>query len=84
MPAALTLPVDTQTLARVDALAARREVSRETIMREALSIYLDEEGPSGDLAPWQREQIEAGLAAAERGDLASEEEVERVFAKFRG
>lgn len=40
-----------------------------------------------DLIPlqaWQVEEIKRGLAEADAGDFASDEEVEKVFAKWRG
>jgi predicted transcriptional regulator len=36
-----------------------------------------------ELEEWQRAEIAAGLAEAERGDFASETEVRRVFGKFK-
>lgn len=65
-------------MARVDALAARTTMTREEIIREALE--------NGRSLAWQEEflrRVEEGKAAADRGDFASPEEVERVLGKYR-
>ena len=67
---------DPELLARLDALAARTRQSRARIVADALEGYLD----------WQEDfaaRVQDGLAAAERGDFADAEEVERVFGKYR-
>lgn len=73
------LSLDDPVLARrVDALVARTTLSRETILREAL-----EQGRS---LAWQEEwlrRIEAGKAAADRGDFATPEEINGVLDKYR-
>jgi predicted transcriptional regulator len=64
--------------ARVEALAARSTLSAADILAQALR-----EGRSLD---WQErfvDQVERGLAAADRGDFASEADVERVLGKHR-
>ena len=65
-------------MARVDALAARTTMTREEIIREALE--------NGRSLAWQEEfvrRVEEGKAAADRGDFASPEEIERVLDKYR-
>jgi predicted transcriptional regulator len=65
-------------MARIDALAARTTLTREEIIREALE--------HGRSLAWQEQflqRIEAGRAAADRGDFASPDEVERVLSKHR-
>ena len=65
-------------LARVDALAARTTMTREQIIRDALE--------NGRSLAWQEEflrRIEAGKAAADRGEFASPEDIERVLNKYR-
>jgi predicted transcriptional regulator len=69
---------DADLARRVDALVARTTLSREDIVREAL-----EEGRS---LAWQEEwlrRIEAGKTAADKGDLAAAEEIDRVLNKYR-
>lgn len=65
-------------MARVDALAARTTMTREEIVRDALE--------NGRSLVWLEEwvaSIEEGLAAAERGDFATDEEMELVLGKHR-
>ena len=71
-------PISPELMARVDALAARTAMTREEIIREALE--------HGRSLAWQEEflrRIEAGMAAANRGDFASDEDVARVLNKYR-
>ena len=83
MSVTLTLPVDDETLARVDELAQERHVSRDDILRFALLNFLDTKSLDvAELLPWQIEKIEAGRAAADRGEFASPEEIERIFSKY--
>jgi len=71
-----TVVADPELLRRAEALAARIQMSREEIINDALRGYLD----------WQEEflsRIQQGIEAADRGDFATEEEVERVLNKYR-
>jgi predicted transcriptional regulator len=71
-----TVVADPELLRRAEALAARIQMSREEIINDALRGYLD----------WQEEflsRIQQGMEAADRGDFATEEEVERVLNKYR-
>ncbi|WLR95150.1 CopG family ribbon-helix-helix protein [Shinella zoogloeoides] len=61
---------------RIDALAARSSLTRSQIIEDALA--------HGRSLAWQERWIagvEAGLADAERGDFASEEEIALVLNK---
>ncbi len=72
------LEIAPDLLARVDALAARTTMSRDEIIRDALE--------NGRSLAWQEEwlrRIEEGKAAADKGDFASPEELERVLNKYR-
>jgi predicted transcriptional regulator len=71
-----SLHADPALLRRVEALTARTQMSRDEIVNEALRGYLD----------WQEDfvrRVQDGIDAADRGDFASEEDVERVFNKYR-
>lgn len=62
---------------RIDALAARSSLTRGQIIEDALA--------HGRSLAWQEkwiEGVEAGLADAERGDFASEEEIALVLNKY--
>lgn len=83
MTTALTLSLDAALRARLEAAAAERETTPEAIIETALADFLDESIDRLPLQDWQIEMIEEGLAAADNGEFASEEEVERVFAKYR-
>ncbi len=63
---------------RIAAIAARPGLSAEAVVADAL-----ENGHSRD---WQErfpDRVEAGLAAVERGDFASADDIDRVLNRFR-
>jgi predicted transcriptional regulator len=72
---AITIQLDDKVLGELDALAAKVERPREELLGEAVVDYLAFQHS-------QIEEIEAGLAEADRGEFASDEEVAAVFAKF--
>ena len=61
---------------RLDRLAGARQRDRSFLINEAIEQFLE-------LSDWQEAQIRAGIAEADRGEFATEEEVEAVFAKWR-
>jgi predicted transcriptional regulator len=67
---------DPETLDKVDDLARVMDRSRNWVLNRAIDEYVRTQS-------WQLEKIKAGLAAADRGDFASEAEVQRVLAKHR-
>jgi predicted transcriptional regulator len=75
MAAAFTVRLDEATLAKLDQLAEKTERSRSWLVSQAVHDYVA-------LNAWQVEKIEAGIAAADRGDFASPEEVARLRTKF--
>jgi predicted transcriptional regulator len=75
MATAFTVRLDETTLAELDQLAKKTERSRSWLVTQAVQDYVA-------LNAWQMEKIEAGIAAADRGDFASDEEVTRLRAKF--
>jgi predicted transcriptional regulator len=60
---------------KLEALANATARTKSFVTLEALSVYLEAQS-------WQVQDIEAGLAEAERGDFASDTEVNAVFAKY--
>ncbi len=76
MTAAFTIRLDDQMLAKLDALAADTDRSRSWLAAKAIEDYLE-------LNAWQIARIKDGIAEADRGEFASDEEVEAVFAKYR-
>jgi len=75
MSAALTVRLDDATAGTLDRLAQKTGRSPDSLVAQAVQDYLA-------LNSWQLEQIESGIAAAERGDFASVDEISRVRAKF--
>ncbi|MBK5960709.1 CopG family transcriptional regulator [Rhodoplanes elegans] len=75
MPSGFTVRLDDDTLAALDRLAVQTERSRSWLVTKAVEDFVA-------LNAWQMGKIEAGVAAADRGDFASDAEVERVRRKF--
>ncbi|WP_376985070.1 CopG family ribbon-helix-helix protein [Bosea sp. R86505] len=76
MTAAFTIRLDDQMMAKLDALAADTDRSRSWLAAKAIENYVE-------LNAWQIARIKDGIAEADRGEFASDEEVEAVFAKYR-
>ncbi len=76
MPAAFTIRLDDQMLAKLDALAADTDRSRSWLAAKAIENYVE-------LNALQIARIKDGIAEADRDEFASDEEVEAVFAKYR-
>jgi predicted transcriptional regulator len=75
MANALTVELDGATLNALDRLAQQTERSRNSLVAEAVQDFVE-------VHAWQLRKIESGLAAADRGEFASEADVARVRAKF--
>ena len=75
MPRSVTFELADETLQALDRLAQRTERSCGDLVSQAVQDYLD-------LQAWQIDKIEAGIAAAERGDFATEEEIARIAEKY--
>ncbi len=75
MPRSVTFELDDETLQTLDRLAERTERSRDDLISQAVQNYLA-------LQSWQMDKIRAGIAAAERGDFADEEEIARIVEKY--
>jgi predicted transcriptional regulator len=71
----VTVQLDDDTLSALDQLAQKTARSRTALVSQAVHDYVA-------LTDWQLRKTEAGIAAAERGDFASDAEVARVRAKF--
>ena len=85
MGAPLILNLDDATRMRLEEAAAARDISTEALARAALKVFLnDQELLERDhFEPWQEELIRQGIEAADRGDFASDEDIEHVFSKYR-
>ncbi len=75
MSAPFTVRLDEPTLAALDELAHKTDRSRNWLVARAIEDYVA-------LNAWQIGKIEAGLAAAERGDFATDDDVARIKRKF--
>ena len=75
MSDALTVELDDATLSALDQIARKTERSRRSLVSQAVREYFA-------LNDWQLRKTEAGIVAADRGGLASDEDVERVRVKF--
>jgi predicted transcriptional regulator len=76
MTAAFTIRLDDEMLAKLDALAADTDRSRSWIAARAIEDYIA-------LNAWQIARIREGVAEADRGEFASDEDVRDVFDKYR-
>jgi predicted transcriptional regulator len=75
MSGAFTVRLDDDTLAALDRLAEQMDRSRSWLVSRAVEDFVA-------LNEWQIAKIKEGIAAADRGDFASDEEVARVRRKF--
>ena len=71
----VTFRLDAAKKAALDAIAAGMDRDRSYVLNQAIEAYLD-------VYRWQVEEIRKGLAEAEAGDFATDEEVEAAFARW--
>ncbi|WP_454816610.1 CopG family ribbon-helix-helix protein [Labrys neptuniae] len=72
---AFTVRLADETTDKLDRLAAKLDRSRSYVAARAIEDFVARES-------WQLAEIEAGLADANRGDFATDAEVETVLAKY--
>ena len=72
---AFTVRILEETSDKLDELAVKMDRSRSFLAAKAIEEFVAREA-------WQLTEIEAGLAEANRGEFASEAEVERVLGKY--
>ena len=72
---AITIRVSDETADRLDRLARKLDQSQSTMAEQAIEDFVARQ-------EWQISEIEAGLAEADRGEFASDEEVAKVLAKY--
>jgi predicted transcriptional regulator len=75
MTAAFTVRLDEAVMRALDQLAEKTDRSRNWLVNQAVQDYVT-------VNAWQLEKIETGIAAADRGDFASDDEMARVRGKF--
>lgn len=71
-----TVRIDPDKQHRIDQLAQQLDRSRNYIVGQAIEEFLE-------VHAWQVEKIKAGLVAAERGEFATDAEMEQVFNRYR-
>jgi len=71
-----TVRIDPEKQQQIDQLARQLDRSRNYLVGQAIEEFLEAHA-------WQVEKIKAGLAAADRGEFASEAEMEQVFNRYR-
>ncbi|MUG95219.1 CopG family transcriptional regulator [Scytonema sp. UIC 10036] len=71
----VTFRLDSNKRVTLDAIAAGMDRDRSYVINEAINLYLE-------IHHWQIEEIHKGIAEADAGDFASEEEVQAVFARL--
>jgi predicted transcriptional regulator len=75
MTVAFTLRLSDATLQALDRLAEKTERSRSWLAVKAIEDYIA-------LNAWQIAKIESGIAAADRGEFADDDDVARVVEKY--
>jgi len=70
----LTLRLEPKLTEQLDKLAEATQRSRSFLIAEAVRDYIA-------LNEWQVEEIKKAVAAADRGEFASDEEVKKTFRK---
>ncbi|WP_201445393.1 CopG family ribbon-helix-helix protein [Belnapia sp. F-4-1] len=73
---AITVRMDAEKRAALDALARVTDRDRSYLINEAVDAYLT-------VHHWQIAHVEAGLRQADAGEFASEEEVNAAYARWR-
>lgn len=72
---AFTVRVSDETASKLDQIAEKLDRSRSYMAAQAIEDYVARE-------EWQIAEIEAGLAEANRGEFASDDEVAKVVGKY--
>jgi predicted transcriptional regulator len=76
MSASVTIRLDKEDkLEALDRLASAMDRSRNWVINRALDRYIAEQA-------WQIEEIQKAIAEADRGEFATDEEVDAVARKF--
>ncbi|MBD2502906.1 CopG family ribbon-helix-helix protein [Anabaena azotica] len=71
----ITFRIDTEKKAALEAIAKGVNRDRSYVLNEAIDAYLE-------MHQWQIEEIQKGIAEADAGDFASDEEVNATFARL--
>ncbi|MBB3290655.1 MULTISPECIES: CopG family ribbon-helix-helix protein [Rhizobium] len=75
MTAAFTVRVSDETADKLNQIAEKLDRSRAYMAAEAIEAFVEQQ-------EWQLAEIEAGLAEANRGEFASDDDVAKVVGKY--
>ena len=70
------IAVDSDRLARLDALAAQESTSREALVNQAIDDLLTKADTDAAYEAWFRRKVEAGLRDVREGRVVSHEQIE--------
>ena len=73
----VTCRLNAEDVAFLDELATMKDRDRSYLIKQAVADFIS-------LQRWHIEEINKGLAEADAGDFASDEEVRQMFAELRG
>ncbi|CAN7305864.1 CopG family ribbon-helix-helix protein [Rhizobium sp. LjRoot30] len=73
--AAFTVRISEETATKLNQIAEKLDRSRSYMAAQAIEDYVARE-------EWQLAEIEVGLAEADRGEFASDDEVAKVVGKY--
>jgi predicted transcriptional regulator len=73
----ITVRLDARVKRRLEALARSTRRSKSVLAAEAISAYVE-------ASAWQTAETAKALEAANRGDFATEAEVDAIFRKWAG
>lgn len=74
---AFTVRVPDELAEKLDRIAHKLDRSRAYLAAQAIEKFVEQEA-------WQLAEIEAGIAEADKGDFASDEEIAKTIAKYTG
>jgi predicted transcriptional regulator len=72
---AFSVRTDSKKIERLDKLAEQQDRSRNYLVNQAIDQFLE-------LHRWQEERIKVGIKAADKGQFAGDDEMERIFSKY--
>ena len=73
----LNVRLPESTYSRLAQLTKATGRTKSFLAVEALDAYLDQQA-------WQIAEVKAGIAEADRGEFASDQEMQAIFAKYAG
>lgn len=72
---AFSVRTDSEKIQRLDTLAEQMEQSRNDLVNQAIDRLLE-------LYAWQAERTQEGIAAADKGQFASDTKMGQIFDKY--